>query len=353
MSMAAGILLEKSLDALIARLREAGPVYAPAADGDGATFKPVSSASETSLGSANTRLSVKGVFFPQRETLLRFRSSILESAPLPDGPFSVIGVRPCDARSLSFLDRVFGSSEGRTGNAPFEDPYFLARRRVGLVIALACDSPEPGCFCASVGGSPYGTEGADVLMSGASEGAGGAGAYLLEAATEKGDVFLRILGGLIAPAADADIRARERRAEKAAASQPRMDFSSMKARLDQAFDSPAWTRISEACLGCGACTYLCPTCHCFDITDESEGESTTRVRGWDSCQYALFTAHASGHNPRPGKRERMRQRLMHKFSMAVVTAGTVLCSGCGRCMRYCPVGLDIREMLETAAGGSP
>jgi sulfhydrogenase subunit beta (sulfur reductase) len=129
------------------------------------------------------------------------------------------------------------------------------------------------------------------------------------------------------------------------------DFSGVKEKLDASFDSPLWLAVTRRCLGCGACTYLCPTCHCFDITDESRGERGARVRTWDTCQASLFTRHASGHNPRPDRRARMRQRLMHKYSYTVETAGAVFCSGCGRCVRACPVNLDIREMLTAIRTG--
>jgi ferredoxin len=122
----------------------------------------------------------------------------------------------------------------------------------------------------------------------------------------------------------------------------------MKEKLDGIFEEEVWETITNNCLGCGACTYLCPTCHCFDITDETNGKGDgIRIRTWDSCQYPLFTLHASGHNPRVNKKQRMRQRLMHKFSYTVEKNDAIFCVGCGRCVIHCPVNLDIREMLQT------
>jgi ferredoxin len=121
-------------------------------------------------------------------------------------------------------------------------------------------------------------------------------------------------------------------------------------KLTHLFDHPVWERIHETCIGCGTCTYLCPTCHCFDISDEKFGSDQARVRLWDSCMYTLFTLHASGHNPRPTGKERMRQRVMHKFNYTVKNWGDIFCVGCGRCVRDCPVNLDIREVVNELAG---
>lgn len=133
---------------------------------------------------------------------------------------------------------------------------------------------------------------------------------------------------------------------------PALNLNGLKEKLRNGFDSPLWGTIAERCLGCGVCTYLCPTCHCFDISDKIKGERGRRMRSWDSCQYALFTMHASGHNPRPSKRERMRQRIMHKFLYAQDNFKETFCVGCGRCVRSCPVNLDIRENVALLATGN-
>ncbi len=107
-----------------------------------------------------------------------------------------------------------------------------------------------------------------------------------------------------------------------------------------------WGDLTETCLGCGVCTYLCPTCHCFDICDEAATAAGERIRVWDSCQFPLFTQEASGANPRPSGKERFRQRIMHKFSYLPKERDMAGCVGCGRCVAECPVNLDIREVLE-------
>ena len=124
-----------------------------------------------------------------------------------------------------------------------------------------------------------------------------------------------------------------------------LNIAQIKKALDRDFDNPLWETIHEKCLGCGVCTFLCPTCHCFDILDEGDSTQGERIRIWDSCMFPLFTLHASGANPRPGGKERMRQRVMHKFSYFLDNHEQPSCTGCGRCIRFCPVNLDIREVL--------
>lgn len=343
----ARLLPAQKLAALIAAVNGSGAFIAPAAMGEGGTpgetlFRPVAKASEMAIDRVNTRLSVKGVFFPQRETILRFEGSTLREVPGPAaGTLVIFGARPCDAKSLLFMDKVFEGSATAPGNATHEDPYYVARRKASVVVSLACDAPAASCFCTSVGGHPHGTDGADILASRT----GTDGGFLLEPVTDKGRAFLAEHASLLAPAGADAGAAREVRGREAAAKMQVLDFSGVKEKADASFDSPVWERIVQSCLGCGVCTFVCPTCHCFDITDETSATGGIRIRTWDACQYPLYTVHASGHNPRPAKKARMRQRIMHKYSYTVETAGMVSCTGCGRCVRHCPVNLDIRQML--------
>ncbi|NLW25671.1 MAG: 4Fe-4S binding protein [Clostridia bacterium] len=114
-------------------------------------------------------------------------------------------------------------------------------------------------------------------------------------------------------------------------------------KLEVIYRSPLWRELQEKCVNCGVCTFLCPTCHCFDLTDDQKGK---KVRSWDSCMFASFTKQASGHNPRPTGAERLRQRVMHKFRYFFENHGIFACVGCGRCVEKCPVNLDIREVLQ-------
>jgi len=124
-----------------------------------------------------------------------------------------------------------------------------------------------------------------------------------------------------------------------------VDLARVKAWLDANFESPIWEEVATRCAGCGACAFLCPTCHCFDIVDEGSERAGTRRKNWDACGFGKFTGHASGHNPRDLQNKRYRNRFMHKFKYYHDKFGQTLCTGCGRCVRACPVGVDIAAIL--------
>ena len=329
------ILARTDLDRFFDRLRAAGTLFVPAEDADGeATLTDAPHAGAAVLDFTNFRVPPKAFFFPQNQTLIRFRSGRAEEPDQPDrGPRFIFGIRPCDAKALLALDDVFLGGDCR-------DPYYAERRASTTVIALACERPASTCFCTSVGGGPCDAAGSDVLAVAIEAG------FLLSAHTPRGEALLASVPDLLA---DADAEAVDqasglrRHAEETIAP---LKLDGIAERLRHAWDSPVWETIGRQCLGCGVCSFLCPTCHCFDITDEVRGDRGRRVRTWDSCAYPLFTLHASGHNPRPKPQERCRQRIMHKFRYAQETFGRPFCVGCGRCVRNCPAGLDLRTVIS-------
>ena len=209
MTMQPFVLEAGRFSAFVDAVGKTAKLFAPVADPAGGTvFAEVSSAAAVDRAAANTRLSVKSVFFPQREVLLSFKGSAVDAVPARDRNIVVFGARPCDARAMTWMDGVFGGG-GR------EDPYFVERRRGAVVVAMACDDPCPTCFCTSVGGSPYGTDGVDVLASPAGGGpaaASGAGPaspdLLLEQVSEKGAAFLVQHASFLRPATAAEAEAR-------------------------------------------------------------------------------------------------------------------------------------------------
>ena len=322
------------LDRLVDRLGKTAVVFVPAEDEAGdVALTEASRAERVVLDYRNFRLSPKAFFLPQNQTLLRFRGPEAAEPSPPEKETILFGVRPCDAKALLALDEVFLGGDQH-------DPYYAALRAKTVVVALACTRPMSSCFCTSVGGGPGDGDGADVLAVGLEAD------LLLRAQTPRGEQLLSSVADLLA---DAEAATVEQAAELIRAAEEQIapvKTDHTAERLRDGYDSPLWETASRKCLGCGTCSFLCPTCHCFDITDEVRGDRGRRVRTWDCCAYPLFTLHASGHNPRPTPRERWRQRIMHKFRYAVENFDRLFCVGCGRCIQNCPASMDLRTVLK-------
>lgn len=332
-----GCIAKQDVNALIAAAAEAQQVYAPIEGDNGVEYLATKGQHPIAYQYVNVKLSPKGLFFPQREVLCTFCHDELQAVPMPDEPFLVFGARPCDVRALLQLDQIFDEQGSR-----FADPYYVTRRQHALVITLACNAPAATCFCTSVGGSPTDAAGSDILVFELGD------ELLFETCSAKGEEFMQTYSTFFAPPIDAQLTAKAEQIKHAADTLEAFSIEGLKEKLDVIFEDAVWETLTNPCIGCGACTYVCPTCHCFDVTDETDGRGAgVRLRTWDSCQYPLFTRHASGHNPRVNKKQRMRQRIMHKFSYTVENHDAIFCVGCGRCVNYCPVNLDIREMLQT------
>ncbi|MEN6586180.1 MAG: 4Fe-4S dicluster domain-containing protein [Sulfuricella sp.] len=337
------ILRKERLDEWIAALSER-EILAPALEDGVWAFRPASTS--VRLDYPNTTQPPKGLAFPQREVFFSFEQ-VKGEAPLLRQTLPqlaqrvVFGVRPCDGRAVPRMDKVFSDH--------VEDPYYWARRKQVAYIGLACQQPpSSNCFCQSVGGSPVSSDGLDVLLTDLGE------RYFAAAASETGKALMMAGESLFEAATDAD-RAQLERAHAAALAQPQRSVNNpdaLPARLKASFDSPLWEELARACIGCGICTFLCPTCHCFDINDEVTGAAPlkgTRVRTWDTCQFPDFTMHTSGHNPRENSGARLRQRVSHKFQYFHENFAMHQCTGCGRCITGCPVGIDIVSVVNKVA----
>jgi ferredoxin len=331
------IVEEGALAAFLGSVSSRRTLIAPQATGAGLAMAPVDPG-QVILDYSNTRLSPKGLFFPQTERLMAFSKDPKSPRPfvyqdLGDKakPSVVFGIRPCDAKGLTVSDKVFQ-------NDRFTDPYWKGKVEKTVRIGLACDSPSPQCFCVSVGGSPCGESGLDALAW--RRPGGGLGVKPL---TEEGRAILAE-AGLKEGDLASELKELEAKAAKAQGATP--DYSGIDSRaLMDLFSDPQWQSTAEACLNCGVCTFVCPTCHCFDIQDEESELGGVRMRNWDTCMSWLFTVHGTGHNPRPSKTERVRQRFMHKLKyIPLKQDGTRGCTGCGRCVVMCPVNIDIRSV---------
>ena len=272
-------------------------------------------------------LSIKEIFFPPTERLFTIQKKGQEThleEMFPDWETVVFGVRPCDARGVKLLDALFLDTNP-------VDSFYARRRGNTTLIGLACKEPGSTCFCTSVGGAPDDAHDMDIMLYEVEEG------YLAEAVSEKGR-FL-IPGG----------------EWKETSALPRQSANEgqfpnpEKGKWPVHFNDEYWKRISERCLSCRACAYVCPTCRCFVVRDEmlSRGEFE-RIRCWDACAGENYRRVAGGHKPRAEKGERLRNRFYCKFYYypAQYELGNIsACTGCGRCIDVCPVGVDITEVL--------
>ena len=328
---------------LFAKISESQKLYIPADDGiSQAKFLPYTQGM-TLTNKLNTVRSAKDLFFPQVENLLKFKVQgkqieIVDHRD-PVEPFVVFGVRACDCRSFDILDNVFLHDEPA-------DTFYQARRENGVIITLACNAPEETCFCTSFGIDPANPAG-DITAWQAND------AYYLRSNTEKGEAFLNSLNlddGEASPVA--------KQQEAIRAITEKLPFGKLnltgfdKEHLMEKFNDPRWAQLSESCLGCGTCTFICPTCQCYDIKEFDNGKEIQRFRCWDSCMYSDFTMMAHGTN-RPTQKERFRQRFMHKLVYYPSNNdGLYSCVGCGRCLQKCPVNTNIVKVIKTLGGES-
>jgi ferredoxin len=281
----------------------------------------------------------KDVLFPQKETIFEYRYEgkdvIIEERKDLNDKLLIFGVRPCDVYSFKLLEDFFAFGE-------FQDDIFLKKRENTTIIGIGCNNPRQTCFCTSVGGHPFQKESTDVFLSDLGE------YYLVEVISEKGKALVNKLSWL-ADAKKADLDKSKELAKQAEESfTTKFNFDLVSQVLDENFEHPVWEEISESCIGCSSCTFLCPTCTCFDVIDENDEYNNRgrRIRIWDTCQSCLYTLETSGHNPRPEKIQRCRNRIMHKFSYYPSNYECLGCVGCGRCIAACPVNNELRLIID-------
>ena len=327
---------------VLEELKESYRIFVPVKDGDFHTFMPFDEGKTPDFDYQNSRLSPKSVVYPQSERLFEYTldktdsdADIVKESSKDYSPKAVMGIRPCDVQAFQIVKRNFDNPE-------YRDPWWVQHFESTTLVGLGCNEPCSTCFCTEVGGGPFNQEGLDALLFDMGE------TYLVKGLTDKGEALLgKITGGSLA-----DDQTLKNAEDLAASASKKITSSIATDRLKEKvtndlFNAPFWEEIAFACLNCGTCTFLCPTCWCFDIQDEVSGKEGDRIRNWDSCMSPLFTLHGSGHNPRDNKFQRVRQRFMHKLKYYVDKYDNgVQCSGCGRCVRYCPVNIDIREVCK-------
>jgi sulfhydrogenase subunit beta (sulfur reductase) len=319
------------------KLREAYRLIGPVQEKGVHSFQELAQGRTPDLTFQNTRLSPKSLVFPQSEIMLNYsldpgdpQCSIMKEAPKDYAPRAVIGLRPCDAKALALVKLNFDTDE-------YKDPYWLNLYNASVFVGLACDAPGSTCFCTSAGCGPYHEEGLDMLLADRGD------HYLAKVITDKG-ARLAETAGWTQSAGD-DAMEEPRRAAEAKVTAAIETDNLRGADTMALYGADFWDDVAFACINCGTCTFTCPTCWCFDIQDEAYRKKGVRIRNWDSCMFPIFTVHTTGHNPRDSKTQRVRQRFMHKLKYFTDKYEQgIMCVGCGRCVRQCPVNIDIRKV---------
>jgi formate hydrogenlyase subunit 6/NADH:ubiquinone oxidoreductase subunit I len=351
-----------ALPAALASLGKWYDVFAPVRSEGGLAFTLLPSEQEVSsdpvkimpditLGSEKTFLPLKTLYLPTVENLFSFRKEaghnrVTPSPALPRDRV-VVGALACDVAALDIIDPIFLDE--------FPDEAYRERRERTTIIACSCAGEGPKCFCSSFGIDPLRPAGCDVLLTDTDA------SFLVESFSDKGDRVLEKLGDYLDTSTTTESRTGDQGADspvhapgalRPSISRDDVPVDRVPTALDDLWGLDLWQELAFRCIGCGTCTILCPTCHCFDVQDEYKQSEGQRFRVWDSCMFSGFTKMAGGDNPRPTKVERVRQRFLHKISYIYANHGVIACVGCGRCGAHCPAGIGIGEVFTRLAGGT-
>ncbi|MHB1458123.1 MAG: 4Fe-4S dicluster domain-containing protein [Armatimonadota bacterium] len=333
--MSIKVISKQDVTAWIASLAAANELIAPV-ETDGAwRFLPVTDPSTVNLdGPYPSKGTLREHFMPETETLFEYTVSG-QSAELTTEEPSVkgriiLGATACDAGSIRYVDAVYSNVK------PLDTPYFDRRERT-TIIGTFCGKPSWSCFCTEVNDFLRNPIEMDVYLTDIGE------KYLAEGFSPKGEEILK--AAQFTDASPADIEAAESIKDAVITKLP-APANHAEECLSYDWDHPVWQKLAQKCLGCGACAFLCPTCHCFDIQECSKGKKGSRFRCWDTCQFEKFTLMGHGHNPRPTRKERTRQRVFHKYNYSQERYGMLGCVGCGRCISVCPVNIDIHRVIH-------
>jgi sulfhydrogenase subunit beta (sulfur reductase) len=313
-------LKEALLDEFLGRLRPFGELHGPAVTEQGvAVFAPLGSDCALRLDYRRTLIPPKKYLLPFRENLLQYRDGAYGESPTEAAEIVLFGLHPCDLDGIAYLDRVFLADRS--------DPCYARRRACLTLIGISCE-PDDFCFCP---GSRE-TGPCDLFLAGRAE------HFELSVFTPKGEAIAEAAKDLLTATGPASTAPAASAVSRAIRPQdPHLRFS----------DDPLWERFARSCLSCGACSVCCPTCYCFDVREyPSLGGGGTRLREWDNC---LFASHGevAGANFRPTRLDRLRYRFLHKYCGFTPLEGMTSCVGCGRCKEVCPVGIDLRELIES------
>ncbi|MBP1561930.1 MAG: 4Fe-4S dicluster domain-containing protein [Oscillospiraceae bacterium] len=339
-------IAKANLPALFRLIAENQELYLPVNTADQVNFAAWTEDAQVDLDKLKTVKSPKDVFFPQSENLYSCvkdgKKISIEPEALKEQNFVVFGMKACDIRGVEVLDKVFLAEP--------VDSFYKARRDHGTIVAMACHEPEESCFC-----KVFGIDCADPAADVAAWMIGDE--LFWKPITEKGEALTKLAESLLENADEAKVEAEKTAIRSIVEQLPYSDLSlegwNGDVLMDK-FNSPVWEELYKPCLACGTCTFVCPTCQCYDIKDYDTGHGIQRYRCWDSCMYSDFTMMAHGNN-RTSQMQRFRQRFMHKLVyFPANNGGMYSCVGCGRCVEKCPASLNIVKVVKAfqKQGGS-
>jgi ferredoxin len=284
----------------------------------------------------NTVIPPKANFLPPMEEMFRFqkdKAGYRIELPPDGGKQLIFGIRPCDARAMKILDITFEED--------YEDPYYLSRRNSAVLVGLGCNNPGESCFCTSLGISPAESNDVDLMLTDIGD------EFLVEPISATGKELIARSSGLKGANKADEARAKEAKETSYNKVTRKIDTNGIADKLLACFDDEKfWEKVAAKCISCGICTLLCPTCYCFDINDELVRQEGTRFRSLDSCAFPVYTKMPM-ENPRAEKWKRVRNKVCHKYEFYPMNFDVIACTGCGRCIRLCPVNWDITQTLES------
>ena len=343
MSFSTVVTDKSGLDKFYSGIIEKNETYAPVEKFGKFDFKRVSVLSECNPDSPIEKtMSVKPLFFPKSAKVMKYlaTSAGTEVSEVEDDPLAgkrvIMGVKHCDARSLQVLDHVY--------KWDYIDTDYQKRRENTIIISQRCDKAGTHCFCTSLDYDVENMDSFDVLIVNGQD-----GKIYIQARSEKGENLLTenlSQQSAVSSQQSADEEMKKQFASFESSFRLKMNYTEVNAKMQGQFDSPAFEEVARNCVSCNTCAFICPTCHCFKVSDEKIKDTGVRYKSYDSCNNIYFTLMAGGHNPRNVKYRRWRQRSMHKFVYYKERFGVNLCVGCGKCTISCPVNISIFEVVN-------
>jgi ferredoxin len=326
---------KKDIEKLLSQWSQEFTVFAPSIESGIATMAKWDSKDTSFLDwYRNTVIPPKANFLPPMEEMFSFqkdKEGYHIELPANGHKQLIFGIRPCDAKALAILDMTFKDL--------YQDPYYLPKRSSTVLIGLGCAKPYDSCFCTSLGISPAESTDVDLMLTDIGD------QFLIEPISAAGKELIAKTSGLKEATKDDEARAKEVKETSYNKVTRKINAEGIIDKLLASFDDQDyWERVAAKCMSCGICTFLCPTCYCFDINDELVKQQGARLRNWDSCAFPLYTKMPM-ENPRQEKWRRVRQKVCHKFGFYPMTFNVIACTGCGRCIRLCPVNWDITQTL--------